>query len=150
MSDGPIWIGACLYQGRTAIGSVRPANEPGKWLGFSTLPGGVALIGRDFPNEKDARQRVEQSAASRVKAMFGAGINTTATAVSEGRRLRVVARAIYRAGVWKCDRPANASAMFEDLRRALGLPEDARPMPAQPGEIAEAYGSEPGEIDVID
>ena len=57
--------------------------------------------------------------------MFGATMETALNAVNEGRNLRIIARAIWRAGVWRCDRPVNAHAMFEDLGRALGLKSDA-------------------------
>lgn len=130
-TTGPLWIGRRLFLGRTLIGKVEPANTPGHWLGFSFLPGAPALIGRDFPSETEAQGHVMQSAQSRCKAMFGAGMQTTSEAVNEGRKLRVVARAIWKAGVWRCDRPVNAHTMFEDLGRALGFkPEDA-PRPNQ-------------------
>jgi len=124
--SGAAWIGRQLFLGRTIIGAVQPSNEAGAWLGMSYLPGAAILIGRDFPSEVAAQERVLQSAQSRCKAMFGAGIGTTESVVHDGRALRVIARAIWRAGVWRCDRPVNAHAMFADLGEALGFkPEDA-------------------------
>lgn len=129
--NGPAWIGAHLFLGRCVIGRVERLLETGTWLGLSYLPGAGIVIGRDFPSETVAKDRVFQSAQSRCKAMFGAGMQTTSDAVHEGRELRKVARAIWRAGVWHCDRPVDAQAMFEDLGRALSFkPEDA-PIPRQ-------------------
>jgi hypothetical protein len=124
--SGPIWIGKTLFLGRTAVGRVEPEKERGLWLGASYLPGAAIIIGRNITSEAEAKDKVLKSANSRCKALFGAGMETTTSAVSEGRTLRVAARAIWRAGAWRCDRPVNAQAMFSDLGRALGFkPEDA-------------------------
>ncbi|WP_143186791.1 hypothetical protein [Pseudosulfitobacter pseudonitzschiae] len=84
-----------------------------------------------------------QSAQSRCKAMFGAGLQTTSDAVHEGRALRVVARAIWRAGVWRCDRPVNAHAMFSDLGRALGFKDQDAPKPCEGGDESGGSSAEP-------
>lgn len=147
------WLGPRLFLGRTVIGKIEPDRERGKVAAFSFLPGAASVIGRDFASEADARDAVMRSAQSRCKAMFGAGIETTAGAVREGRALRTIARAIWRAGVWKCDRPVNAFAMFADLGKALGLkPEDA-PRAATGGTAADAGSSAeppPEPLDLIE
>lgn len=128
--SGAAWIGKSLFLGRSVIGAVSESKEPGKWHGFSYLPGAPTLIGREFDSEAAAKEMVMKSAQSRCKAMFGAGMETTARAVHEGRALRTTARAIWRAGVWRCDRPVNAHAMFADLGRVLGFKDAEAPRPA--------------------
>lgn len=126
------WAGSRLFLGKVLIGMVSGDWTPGpngeRWAGLSYLPGAGTVLG-PFADEKTARDMVMKSAQSRVKAMFGAGIETTATAVNSGRKLRVVARAIWRAGVWYCDRPVDHEAMFSDLGRALGFSRDDAPLP---------------------
>ncbi|GAB5431239.1 MAG: hypothetical protein EpisKO_06090 [Epibacterium sp.] len=126
------WLGPRLFLGKTVIGKVESEKGQG-WLAMSYLPGAPHVIGRNIESEAKAKELVEKSAQSRCKAMFGATIETALNAVHEGRNLRTVARAIWRAGVWQCDRAVNAHAMFGDLGRCLGLkPEDApRPNPNQ-------------------
>ncbi len=68
------------------------------WIGGQIFLGRIS-IGSDFTSEAGARDRVVSSANSRIKAMFGGGMETTAQAVQEGRELRVIARAILRAGI---------------------------------------------------
>lgn len=151
------WHRHDLYLGRVIIAQISPNWTPGpngeKWAGLIRLPGARAVIG-PFINEATAREKIMEAAQSRIKAMFGAGIETTATAVREGRSLRTVSRAIYRAGVWRCDQPVNAHAMFEDLGRALGFkPEDA-PLPNKDAMASEALGSSaepvPDPVDMIE
>lgn len=129
--NGPFWISNQLFVGRIVIGRVCRSKVAGMWLGFSYLPGAQYLIGRDFESETAAQEAVLKSAQSRCKAMFGAGLQTTSDAVNEGRKLRVTARAIWRAGVWRCDRPVNAKAMFADLAQALKLDPTEAPKPAE-------------------
>lgn len=126
--SGPEWLAGALYLGRVQIGAVRPYDgpKPGKFVGLSFLPGARQVIGY-YDDEPTARQLVEQSANSRVKAMFGAGMRTTSTAASEGRELRQIARALCRSGVWSCDRPVNGGKLFGDLARACGLARDDMP-----------------------
>jgi len=123
---GAIWAGPYLFLGRLTIGKVIRDDQ--QWHGFSYLPGAAQVLG-PFQSEHEARETVEKSANSRIKAMFGAGIKTTTAAVEEGRELRVLARAIWRAGVWTCDRPVDSAAMFKDLGRALGMDPDLAPRP---------------------
>lgn len=125
-----LWIGRHLFLGRVEIGRVSgewqtPGPRGERWVGISLLPGARSILG-PFADETTAREMVLKSANSRVKAMFGAGIETTATAAQEGRKLRTVARAIWRAGVWSCDRRIDAKRLFDDLAFAVGLdPKDA-------------------------
>lgn len=149
--SGPVWIGPRLFLGRTMVGRVEREKDHG-WLALSYLPGGQNVIGRHMESDADAKELVMKSAQSRCKAMFGAGMQTTTDAVHEGRKLRVVALAIWRAGVWRCDRPVNAHAMFEDLGRALNFkPEDA-PRPNQNKDEGSATTAEavPEEFDPIE
>ncbi len=151
--SGAVWIGNSLFMGRSVIGSVSP-GEGDQWLGMSYLPGAATLIGREFPSKAAAQDRVLRSAQSRCKAMFGAGLQTTADAVQEGRALRTTARAVWRAGVWRCDRPVNAHAMFADLGRALGFKDADAPLPVPVDELAESAGSSaeppPDPVDMIE
>ena len=141
--SGAVWIGRHLFLGRTVIGAVSKEKDGQAWRGISYLPGAATLIGRDFPSEAAAQERVLQSAQSRCKAMFGAGIDTTERAVHEGRALRVTARAIWRAGVWRCDRPTNAHAMFADLGRALGFKSEDAPRIIEGGDQGTGSSAEP-------
>ena len=139
------WIGNNLFLGKIIIGKVAEDWTPGPngetCAGLSYLPGAGIVIGT-FSDEAKAREMVMQSAQSRVKAMFGAGMETTVNAVHEGRSLRVTARAIWRAGVWRCDQPVNAHQMFEDLGKALNLkPEDAPKQNRRPGDVGEQGSS---------
>lgn len=136
------WIGTRLFLGRIIIGGIsnswgsNPADK-GKWAAFCYLPGAACFLGlSDTP--EDARTLVLRSAQSRVKGMFGAGIDTTCGAVRDGRALRTIARTIWRAGNWTCDRPVKAEAMFLTLRRALGIPQ---------GEIPGAHAAAPQGVD---
>lgn len=135
------WINNTLYLGRTVIARVSntwgcPVDET-KWAALCYLPGARMVAGfRDTPEA--ARDLAMRSAQSRVKAMFGAGIDTTCGAVRDGRALRTIARTIWRAGNWTCDRPVKAEAMFLTLRRALGIPHD---------EIPGAYTATPQGVD---
>jgi hypothetical protein len=151
------WINQNLYLGRALIGRVAPDWTPGPngehWAGFSHLPGAGLVLG-PYADEETARAMVLKSSQSRCKAMFGAGMETTTTAVSEGKALRKVARALFRAGVWTCDRPVNAYALFQDLAQALGIaPEDA-PTPNRERLPGEALGSSaepmPDPVDMIE
>ena len=148
------WVGRNYFLGRVLIGSVGlpVADRRGEWFAQCSLPGAPMSLG-PFPYEAQAREAVEKSAASRIKAMFGAGPETTAAAVRDGRELRVVARALYLSGVWTCDRPVDARALFEDLRRALNLaPEHApRANPDQAGPVSRSDHPPPPEaLEVID
>lgn len=128
--SGAVWLGPRLFLGCTVIGKIEREKDHG-WFAMSYLPGAPHVIGRNIESEVKAKELVMKSAQSRCKAMFGATMETALNAVNEGRKLRTVARAIWRAGVWQCDRPVNAHAMFEDLGRALGLEatEASRPNP---------------------
>jgi plasmid stability protein len=131
------WIGAEYYIGRIKVGQISLNWTPGPKgetiAGLCSLPGAAQILG-PYANEATAKEMVEKSANSRVQAMFGAGINTTRAAVNEGRELRISARAILRAGIWTCEKPVNAYALFTDLRHALGMkhedaPEYPKPRP---------------------
>lgn len=126
--SGALWLGPRLFLGCTVIGKIEREKDHG-WFAMSYLPGAPHVIGRNIESEAKAKELVMKSAQSRCKAMFGATMDTTLNAVNEGRNLRTVARAIWRAGVWQCDRPVNAHAMFEDLGRALGLKSEDAPRP---------------------
>lgn len=151
--SGAVWIGKNLFLGRSIIGAVSLSKEPGQWIGLSYLPGAATVIGRDFPDEAAAKDRVMKSAQSRCKAMFGAGLQTTLDAVHEGRELRTTARAIWRAGVWRCDRPIDAHAMFTDLGRALGFKDIDAPRPASndtPSDSGSSAAPPPDPVDMIE
>lgn len=126
---GALWIGRNLFLGRTMIGRVEKTKDFGGWLAFSYLPGAASLIDRNVETEAAAKGLVERSAESRCRAMFDAPIQTTVDAVHEGRELRKVARAIWKAGVWRCDRKVKAHEMFADLGRALGFQPEEAPRP---------------------
>lgn len=134
-----VWINHQLFLGRVLIGRITDQQlhrtDRGNFTGFCFLPGAPSVIG-DFATEPAAKDAVMRSAQSRIKAMFGAGIETTDAAVQEGRGLRVLARTIYRAGVWTCDRPIDAPRMFEDLRKMLRIKAEDAPKPATPGEAS--------------
>lgn len=126
-----VWAARYLFLGRIEIGRVSGEwKDPGpngeNWIGFSLLPGAKQVLG-PFADEKTAKEMVYKSANSRIKGLFGAGIDTTATAVREGRKLRVIARAIWRAGVWSCDRKVDAKVLFDDLGKAVGFAPDEAP-----------------------
>jgi plasmid stability protein len=150
-----VWYGRELILGIITIGRVAPNWKPGEngetWAGISLLPGARQVLG-PYSDEATAREMVMKSAQSRIKGMFGAGIDTTASAVSEGRELRTTARAVWRAGVWRCDRPINAHAMFADLGRALGFkPEDAPSAASeQGGEVGSSAEPPPDPVDMIE
>ncbi|MBQ4824402.1 hypothetical protein J4729_07540 [Leisingera sp. HS039] len=137
------WCGPYYFIGRLKVGQISPNWTPGPngetFAGLCSLPGAAQVLG-PFGSEQRAREMVEKSAASRIKAMFGAGPETTAAAVSEGRNLRVTARAILMAGVWSCDKPVNVYAMFDDLRHALGMKRED--VPAIPKPKARAAADE--------
>ncbi|WP_412074118.1 hypothetical protein [Tritonibacter mobilis] len=124
--SGAVWSGPRLFLGRTVIGKIEREKDHG-WFAMSYLPGAPHVIGRNVESAAKAKELVMRSAQSRCKAMFGATMGTTLNAVNEGRKLRTIARAIWRAGVWQCDRAVNAHAMFEDLGRALGLEAEEAP-----------------------
>lgn len=128
--SGAVWLGPRLFLGCTVIGKIEREKDCG-WFALSYLPGAPHVVGRNIESEAKAKELVMKSAQSRCKAMFGATIETALNAANEGRALRTVARAIWRAGVWQCDRPVNAHAMFEDLGRALGFKSKDAPLPMQ-------------------
>ncbi|NKX75012.1 hypothetical protein HGG73_12685 [Rhodobacteraceae bacterium R_SAG3] len=118
--SGAVWLGPRLFLGCTVIGKIEREKDHG-WFAMSYLPGAPHVIGRNIESEVKAKELVMKSAQSRCKAMFGVTMETALNAVNEGRNLRIIARAIWRAGTWQCDRAVNAHDMFEDLGRALGL-----------------------------
>lgn len=130
-----LWIGRDYFIGRIKVGGISPEWTPGPngetFAGLCSLPGAAQVLG-PYGTEQQARAMVEKSTASRIKAMFGAGPDTTAAAVAEGRNLRVTARAILMAGVWSCNKPVNAYAMFDDLRHALGMKREDVPATPKP------------------
>lgn len=141
--SGPIWISNQLYLGRVMIGSIQRPSGAHHWIGLSFLPGAANYLREEFPNEKAAMEAVEKSANSRCRAMLGVDLQATSDAVHQNRRLRAIARAIWRAGVWTCDRPVDAYALFSDLGKALSLkPEDA-PRPLKEGGSGSGSSAEP-------
>ncbi|KJZ23254.1 hypothetical protein [Tritonibacter mobilis] len=144
--SGAVWLGPRLFLGCTVIGKIEREKEHG-WFAMSYLPGAPHVIGRNIESEAKAKELVMKSAQSRCEAMFGATMDTVLNAVHEGRKLRTVARAIWRAGVWQCDRAVNARIMFEDLGRALGLEPVDGPQPTRnTDETSGATGSKVRDI----
>lgn len=143
-----LWIGREFYIGRIKVAQISPDWTPGPrgetFAGLCSLPGAAQILG-PYESEQKAKEMVEKSANSRIKAMFGAGINTTRAAVEEGRTLRVSARAILRAGIWSCSNPVNAYALFTDLRHALGMKREDAPEYPKPKPNLDEYDPQSGE-----
>lgn len=124
------WIGKSLFLNRIKIAAISTewGHDNGRATALCHLPGGAVVLGH-FSSTEEAKSIAMQSANSRIKAMFGASINTTAQAVSEGRGLRVIARRIWAAGKWSCDRPCDEAGLFHQLGKTLAIPEGAAPTP---------------------
>jgi hypothetical protein len=154
--SGAHWSGPRLFMGRVMIGRIEPNLEAGKSgpdpvAGFSYLPGAPHMIGR-FANEAKAQEMVEISANSRFKAMFDVDLARADHEIRHGRELRKVGRAIWRAGVRTCDRPAYAFEMFRDLARALDLDPASAPKSgdAQLGKTSSSAVPAPEDVDLVD
>ena len=134
--SGAYWSGDHQFLGRVIIGRIEPRLDPSPSgsdpvAGVSYLPGNLTFIGR-FTDPTTARKMVEKSADSRIKTMIGVDMKQADQTAGQSRALRKVGRAIFRAGVWTCDRPTFAFEMFRDLAWALELDHDSAPKP-KPG-----------------
>lgn len=147
MTSGAEWNGNQLFLGRVLIGRVEPRarENPKHVLALSYLPGAAHVIGWHL-SEPEAQLMVERSANSRMMAMLGGSIEDVATSVASARELRKLGRAIYRAGIWTCDRPAYAQAMFSALGRALRLPPSEAPTPID----GKAYDTDSGQCSAFE
>lgn len=145
VSAGANWSGKHLFLGRTVIGRIEPAAAKGTnhIMALSYLPGAKQLIGF-YADDKTAKTMVEKSADSRMRAMLDGSIKDLVDAFQFGRDLRKVGRAIYRAGIWTCDRPAYAHAMFVGLGKALEIPASEAPQP-----FADAKADEKGRSSAV-